>query len=239
MAHAELVEDLRRTRELAGDISVSELSLGAWGGTGRIDVLAMRPSWDNRRIRAYEVKATRSDLLSDLRSGKWKKYVPWCQGLVFAFPKDLAQPSEIPRECGVITRNAKGWVTRRTPPRHECERMEAVLFGVLLKQREAPWSRGREARIRQASAMRTQRMMAWALGGEMSKLVDRMEAMRSERGNGIYWLRQVFERLNMEPADDKDLNVMAAQLSGWAAEVRVEWLAKQEQLTAVQTATEL
>lgn len=227
MTHTELVEDLRRTRELAGDISVSELGLGAWGGTGRIDVLAMRPSWSNRRIQAYEVKATRSDLLSDLRSEKWKKYLPWCQGLIFAFPNELARPDEIPGECGVLTRSAKGWVTRRTPPLHRCERMEAVLFGVLLRQREAPWSQSREARIRRASDWRSLQAKAWALGGEMSKLVDQMEKMGSERGVSVYWLRQVFDRLNLEPANDGDLNSMTAQLSGWAADVRSEWLAKQ------------
>lgn len=72
----------------------------------QMDVLRLQipyDSWDGPRITGYEVKVNRSDFLSDVRSGKWEKYLAWCNGLYFVFPAGFSvAKDEIPKGVGGI-----------------------------------------------------------------------------------------------------------------------------------------
>ncbi|MBA30106.1 hypothetical protein [uncultured Hyphomonas sp.] len=48
----------------------------------------------------YEVKAARSDFTGEMRTGKWRKYLPWCCRFDFVTPAGLCERSEIPEEAG-------------------------------------------------------------------------------------------------------------------------------------------
>lgn len=70
---------------------------------GRVDVLGVRPR--TGRIAVIEAKATRSDLLADLRSGKaLTGYRTHCDALWFAVPGDLAELAKerIPAGVGIL-----------------------------------------------------------------------------------------------------------------------------------------
>ena len=80
----------------------------------RADLLAMRRKLANSPMLIFEIKTSRADLLGDLRREKWRGYLN--DGAVaFAFPAGLAEPSEIPKEAGVIIRIAQGWSWKRAP----------------------------------------------------------------------------------------------------------------------------
>lgn len=114
--HDNLANDLARRIRDGGKVwTWCNLTVGAWSGP-RPDVMAFaRWRYDNPQIAAYEIKVQRSDLLSDLNSGKWRKYLEHCQSVTFAMPHGLATKDEIPAECGVMFRTGRGWRTERRP----------------------------------------------------------------------------------------------------------------------------
>ncbi len=130
LTHEALAEDLAKhirarvaTTSARMPVVVVEVAIdGTWGRKGRLDVVAFRAFDGYKRVAltGYEVKASRSDLLADLRAGKWKRYLPRLDRFYFAFPDGLAQREEIPEGPGVIIRLDNGvWrIIRRSdiPP---------------------------------------------------------------------------------------------------------------------------
>lgn len=114
--HDALAADLaRRLRDDGKVWTWLNATIGAWSGP-RPDIMAFpRYRYDNPQIHAYEIKVSRSDMLSDLNSGKWRKYLEHCQSVTFAMPHGLATKDEIPAECGVMFRTGRGWRTERRP----------------------------------------------------------------------------------------------------------------------------
>ena len=125
--HAEVIDRLAEHLERSGKLVVTNLTLGqVWGARyrgqaepGKADVVAWTPSYRRKACRIYEVKVTRGDLLQDIRYGKWRKYQPYCESVVFAFPRGLATAGEIPAECGVCVWNPEKntWHTLRAGDR--------------------------------------------------------------------------------------------------------------------------
>ncbi|HIQ17239.1 MAG TPA: hypothetical protein EYH41_04460 [Novosphingobium capsulatum] len=114
--HDALAADLARRLRNDGKVwTWLNATIGAWSGP-RPDIMAFpRYRYDLPQISAYEIKVQRSDLLSDLNSGKWRKYLEHCQSVTFAMPHGLAKKEEIPAECGVMFRTVRGWRTERRP----------------------------------------------------------------------------------------------------------------------------
>lgn len=114
--HDNLANDLARRLRDGGKLwTWTNLAVGAWSGP-RPDIMAFaRWRYDNPQIAAFEIKVQRSDLLSDLNSDKWRKYLEHCQSVTFAMPHGLATKDEIPAECGVMFRTGRGWRTERRP----------------------------------------------------------------------------------------------------------------------------
>lgn len=83
------------------------------GGAYVADVLRVRPSYTRFCVDIYEVKVSRSDFLSDIRTGKWKNYLPHCHRFYFAIKSGIAKKEEIPKEAGLLIRGDKGWSTNK------------------------------------------------------------------------------------------------------------------------------
>lgn len=79
-----------------------------------IDALAIKKSWANPCITAYEIKVDRSDFTRD---DKWPAYLQNCHQFAFVCPKGLIQPEELPEEVGLIYYNSEteALVTKRKP----------------------------------------------------------------------------------------------------------------------------
>lgn len=79
-----------------------------------IDALAIKKSWANPCITAYEVKVDRGDFVRD---EKWMAYLQYCHQFAFVCPKGLIQPEELPEEVGLVYYNPESGalVTKRKP----------------------------------------------------------------------------------------------------------------------------
>ena len=52
----------------------------------RADLVIIRPSYKRFCVSVFEVKVSRADFLSDIRSEKWRGYLPHCNRFYFALP---------------------------------------------------------------------------------------------------------------------------------------------------------
>lgn len=120
--HRDIQEDfaghLRKKRR--PPVVFIEIALaGAYGRQGRLDVVSFTSARKYKVIslKGYEVKASRSDLLGDLKAGKWRKYLPYVTQFYFIIAEGIATPDEIPEECGVIVALDRGgfYFPRKAP----------------------------------------------------------------------------------------------------------------------------
>lgn len=106
----------------------TEFTLGPTGQRrrahpGRADVASLRISWRHREFNIFEVKASRSDFLSDIRSDKWRKYLKYCTRFYFAVPEGIVKSTELADEAGLVIYKAEkdSWFTVRHPKRQNPE----------------------------------------------------------------------------------------------------------------------
>lgn len=113
MTHRQLIEDLA----LFKSSIYIEVPLGSvWlenPEPPRADLVTVKCSYERYVISVYEVKATRSDFMKEIRSGKWKKYLDRSHRLYFATAQGIAHKKEIPDQVGWIERGPGGWATRK------------------------------------------------------------------------------------------------------------------------------
>lgn len=112
-SHDELAYDLAIAK---GGIPYLNVCLGStWTTNGkkvpRADLLVCRPSYKRFCISIYEVKVSRADYQSDIRSEKWKSYLPFCHRFYFAVQSGIINKSEIPSGAGLMVRGNKRWGT--------------------------------------------------------------------------------------------------------------------------------
>lgn len=132
LTHHQLAEELARVKTMA----INEVPLGAMylnnHKTPRADVLEIKPAYEEFIVTIYDVKRTRADLLSDLRSNKWKKYLPHCHRFYFACVKGIYKKEEIPDGVGLTVRGKNGWYTPTASDYRSVdiplETMKAVMF---------------------------------------------------------------------------------------------------------------
>jgi hypothetical protein len=204
-AHDDLQADLAQTRAQAGDIVVQKLGLGPWGGHAQADIATIRPSWTTPLPTIYEIKVSRSDFLSDVQSGKYKKYLPYVQRLYFAVPKGLVTTKEVPENIGLCWRGPKGWYTRQAPRMihpHEST-WNTLLFAILLAHYPGPWRQWETRRGRTQHALRTFRnrelgyihqheLDRLKLSGEVRRLLQEGQAAQTQ-------LARLLDRKNTDP----------------------------------------
>jgi len=86
-SHSELVNSLYQSLN-QGRICFKEVGLGSrFLRNGEIpipDVMTFQKSYTKPDVRIYEVKASRADLMGDVKKAKWEKYLPFCDRLFFA-----------------------------------------------------------------------------------------------------------------------------------------------------------
>jgi len=138
MDHAELVSDLAETFDPELNVVFRERAvLSRHFNSGQVpvpDLLVFHKSYRHPDIRVYEVKATRADLLSDLRKGKWERYLPYCDRIYFALGDGFEWKDKLDHlAVGIIVRGKRGWKTIKAAPRnpHREPLTEEVFFALL------------------------------------------------------------------------------------------------------------
>jgi len=80
----------------------------------------------------YEVKAERADFVGEIRSGKWRKYLPISCRFDFVTPPDLCLRSEIPEEAGWIVHEDGMFKRRKRAPQRQVTVPDGFLMKVAL-----------------------------------------------------------------------------------------------------------
>ena len=108
--HESLLQDLYYTLwQSETELAICEPSLGEVVP----DVLAIRYSYRNPMVRIWEVKASRNDFLSDVRSEKWRNYTKIAHRVYFATPEGIISREDLPPGVGWYVRNDYTWVCKR------------------------------------------------------------------------------------------------------------------------------
>lgn len=109
--------------DLASDLSAATRQTGwlTWENIEipdcycRPDVFAVNATLNTKKWNptTYEVKCSRADFLADIRSGKWRKYIPFSAFIVYATIPGVIGDDELPDGCGLIVRTDDCWERRR------------------------------------------------------------------------------------------------------------------------------
>jgi hypothetical protein len=90
-------------RSCKGRVTWTNMRMDIYG-SGRPDVLSIAKTLRLSECAPYihEIKVSRADFWSDVKSEKWKKYLPFCHGVFFVTPKGLIKKSEVPDLAGLL-----------------------------------------------------------------------------------------------------------------------------------------
>lgn len=101
-------------------------------GSVRPDVLTIQKSFASPNPISYEIKVSVSDFRSDVTSAKWKNYLDFSYGVIFAVPKGLVKKSDIPNGCGLMQFNGQSWHTVKKPTLHLTKLNDEILLKLLI-----------------------------------------------------------------------------------------------------------
>jgi hypothetical protein len=137
LTHNDLASSLAahlRSRHCQHRVTWENLSFSDWSDPQaslhcRPDVFSIMPTLNVEKCRpwTHEIKVSRADFLSDIRSQKWRQYMIFSSRVFFAAPKGLINPTELPAETGLWERDADKWLLVKNgkfckgwslPPRH-------------------------------------------------------------------------------------------------------------------------
>jgi hypothetical protein len=166
----DLADTLRTSREYLQVWTQVETIGPPAGHAGRMDVWALRTRWGGEHdTRCYEVKVNRSDFLTDVRSQKYSKYLPFARRVYFAVPSGLVKRTEVPPGTGLITRNENGWRVQVQPTAHDAP--VSVEFALALLRRDIEEKR-EQRRLRDRGVSEDNHRLspvAWRLGRDVAE----------------------------------------------------------------------
>jgi hypothetical protein len=152
-AHETLVERVAREMTRAGRIAWRGLSLRARVDAGWVmampDVFSIRHTTVEAYVEpiVHEVKVHRSDLLADLRrAAKRAAYLDLSSECWYVIAEGIAEPDEVPPECGVLVASGLGLSVARPAPK----RGKTIPFGLWMALARATPVDGCEALEAQA-----------------------------------------------------------------------------------------
>ena len=132
-AHETLVERVAREMTRSGRLAWRGLSLRARVGEGWVMAMPDVYSIRHTTVEAYlepivhEIKVRRADLLADLRiATKRAAYVQLSSECWYVIARGIAEPDEIPPECGVMVAGEDGLDVARPAPKRAMQ----VPFGL-------------------------------------------------------------------------------------------------------------
>jgi hypothetical protein len=108
---------------------------------GLADVITIKPSYKRFCLSIFEVKVSRADFLGDIRSEKWKRYLPHCHRFYFATLPRIAKKEDIPPEAGWIVKGPNTWTYRKAAPARKIDIPEFTLLSLLFSKERNPRAR--------------------------------------------------------------------------------------------------
>ena len=136
MDHDELAHSLAQHLQCESKMVWEDIPAGMMGEV-RPDVYTLQKSFSSPNPITYEVKVSVSDFRSDITTAKWKNYMRFSYGVVFAVPKGLITKKDLPTGCGLMTYNGAGiWHTVKKPTLHPCTIPSELLLKLLMSGEE-------------------------------------------------------------------------------------------------------
>lgn len=201
MNHQDLVRSLAGHLQDPERILFVEPNLNGWamgGDYGSPDILVVNKSYSRFVRRIYEVKASTSDLTSDLRKEKWTRYLPICDRLTFAVGRDVDYEKHLrPLPVGIMVERENGtWRTVRAAPANL--KAEPWLDNVWMALLFGRMGERRNSRLERMEAER-----ARLIGAELDGLrMSAFEALR-EKARELAELQHNLDRRS-EELDQRD-----------------------------------
>lgn len=217
LTHNQLASNLARhlmngTRMVWEDIPAGK------SGSVRPDVYTVEKSLANPNPISYEIKVSVSDFRSDVTKAKWKSYLDFSYGVVFAVPKGLITKNDIPNGCGLMTFNGEFWNTVKRPTLNPTSLNDELLMKLLIAGNQ----RQTQAEIiqpREFDAYKHHETLRKKFGKDIgSKLhfIEKYPEMEKELKN----MRQSFSKL------------FGVSLDHWSFEREVAWHIEQLKVMA-------
>lgn len=101
-------------------------------GSPRPDVYTIKKSYSKPHPISYEIKVSKSDFLSDMKTGKWQSYLQFSCAVVFCVPKGLITKADLPAGCGLMVRDENGWHTLKAPKLERAKIPENAFMKLLI-----------------------------------------------------------------------------------------------------------
>ena len=137
-----LADHLRGPRRMVWTEKVVYNNLAFNAGTTIPDVFTIQTDYGKPLPSVYEVKASRSDFRQDVRSEKWRKYLPYTARFYFVTGPDVVtETAEIPDDAGWMRFDPdRGWIVARGAPNRRYEFNQYVLLSLLFAGDCKSWS---------------------------------------------------------------------------------------------------
>ena len=214
--HEGLMRDLADTKGTIymevplGSVWAGQLSCNP--GTQRADVIDFNKSYTKFCVNIYEIKVSRADFLSDIRTKKWRGYLNFCDRFYFATPSNLINKKEVPDEAGLYVRGEKGWTcikaAQKAPPDFVIP-IDMLMSMLFMRQRQTRRERfmdnlrwngyGRSHQI-------PDRVMLKKLGKKIAYVMARAAEYESQCENARWyteWMRERFKELENSKAQGR------------------------------------
>jgi len=184
MTHDQLCHDLAHTKEtIFINIPLGSAYQASYSGTRlpRADVVRVRPSYTQWCVDIFEVKQSRADFLSDIRTEKWKAYLPYCNRFYFAIESGIASKDDIPEEVGLLIRGKKGWHTAKGAKARDIDIDISMLFALIFFRQRQPYNYNHRQEMSQAwygNKKRTDllnRLFGHEVGNELASIKNRLK----------------------------------------------------------------
>lgn len=204
-------------------VEMRRVGVWSYGDRGRCDVVALMP-WSGKRtfdMVAFEVKVSRSDLLTDARSGKWRRYCEEYRiprvAFALAFPGAEMALADIPQDAGAWILRPNGWKRQRAGNAlaFDQTKIDSLLLLALLS--DTPFHPKDKQLARRYAALRE--ALPYEVTDVIAKLNDRQLAEgvtgRAGRQIGVEFRR----RLAALPTEASALNAWTERVLGWCAQI--------------------
>jgi hypothetical protein len=169
-------------------VQFPEPNLNGWamgGDYGSPDLLEIPKSYSRFVRKVFEVKATQSDLLSDLRADKWLRYLPLCDRMTFAVQDGIDYEKHLrPLPVGIMLYKGGRWRTvRAAPPNQKAQPWPENVWMALLFGRMGVRDSSRLLRMEaEAAILRSQELkeLRYSAHQRLAKLAREIESRKDE-----------------------------------------------------------
>jgi hypothetical protein len=192
--HNQLAEDLANVK----GTNFLDVPLGSvfLENPQRADVLEVKKSYTRFCVSIYEVKISRADFQSDIRSGKWQGYLDHCHRFYFAVPSGMVTKDEIPPEAGLIVRGETGWSTIKAARPREVEILYTALLSLLFSKQRFNHANLHRTRLLNLIHWNKDKELLKTLGQQIGNALRNEQEYQNLKRRYEYELKHIYELIN-------------------------------------------